>query len=1268
MRNSIWKKGFILRIIILSPRVGVLPSLSGKLVKLKGNSKKSKIEAALIAIIFLGTAFALPMSNAVNVNTNDLFNKSYVSSTIEDQKAWLDQSYPNENEQALSLADDQNDMGYNIDAKDKKASSLPLYVGEPVDQTVPGRGRQGTLDPTSNDKDDWYAFSACKGQQIQVSIGTSNSFGVELANAAGNPVGQSYTADVTGTYFVHVYANTGATTGDYTITVTITGQNDAGKGTDAGNTIGTATAITPGSYDGYMTSTDYEDWYSFTANSGQGIFITVDSESSRDREGDFDIHLYNPSGKLVTYEMYYGEDSLEFPADASGTWKIKIASWPGWDTSKWPDNYFLYGSGVYHMSLSVGGSAQSPPGPIPQTQIIPVAQTFMIPNDPNSNSDEYAFLAAVPAAVYKEGGKQYVSPVVYTGDSSTTSWFGTADDTTQYLLDDWKEYLSHFDFNATVYEVDTNPITAAANIALNGWATADTAVLAVDGSAFRDTTGILDVDEDATLNVRTDKIIATPDLLIPFAGRPSLQMWCGKEWGAMTIYAYGSSCPALGLVSMRYENSAFEDWPHPYDGPGDNTNIYYPLGMPGFYWPYADSATGFDTFEVTRYSCDRYSLKVGNTDSSIYVRVTTASPSYLEVFLVDPEGLPRRPMVGSWNGGPINPIHIWNGDHHNGFEAWCRWEPTLSTEHAVQLNYPSEGKWTVIVTPHYPHGQEKTSDSIPYHITAEIREHSPQRIDAGLSAANGAVLASQIHAPLLYVTDDSVPTETQNALNQLGVKEILFVNINDISSAIPSGSVTEINTMQQIINMVQSYSEKIQPSAATSDNVITITSFGTEDGYFAPAGLIAAYHGSNVLNIGEVPIVFNTVDKLTAYREYSGGWYHGIRAQGHTAKSSTPIPSLGEILMSFLRGEFPPLGLDQDFRWGSAIHDGIYNWVTEKGLTGPDQECYLFVSPRDSDIRHPIIAELCGLGSYAGQFPFDTPGMDAALISRDILYPAIIYANPGRDVTTSQMMNFPDSWNWTTNDGARHTVYSTREMKESFSSHGRFFEGHCIWDGWLARINEGAIVSYYSGQGTGGQGISGQFANVAEAFPDAKLTHESLHDFDWWDGWRGYMYDDTQTKDPRWGGFTWYNAKEPNLYDIIHFKWVDQLFQNLHSEIELWNSGNTGQHFGPEIYLEHGSALWYGDAGTGGCPLEDLLDCQWIKDMMVNGSSIGQAFSKYVWIIERDFTAKNVDVEKYDISMYGSSTMQASNLQVIYGDPTLTVYSPEWTEPVPVLP
>jgi hypothetical protein len=196
------------------------------------------------------------------------------------------------------------------------------------------------------------------------------------------------------------------------------------------------------------------------------------------------------------------------------------------------------------------------------------------------------------------------------------------------------------------------------------------------------------------------------------------------------------------------------------------------------------------------------------------------------------------------------------------------------------------------------------------------------------------------------------------------------------------------------------------------------------------------------------------------------------------------------------------------------------------------------------------------------------------------------------------------------------------------------------------------------------------YRNISQEYPLCEPSSAKSYTKTWWDAWRGYMYDDAQTKDPRWGGFTWFNPSDTsgNLYDLVHFKWIDQKLQNLHSEIELWMSSTTGQNFGPEIYLEHGGALWYGDAGTGGTPAEDLLDEMWIKDMMVNGSSVGQAFSKYVWLSGRDFTAKNVDMEKYNIALYGSSTMQFASLLVIYGDPTLTVYSPEWTEPTPVLP
>ena len=112
------------------------------------------------------------------------------------------------------------------------------------------------------------------------------------------------------------------------------------------------------------------------------------------------------------------------------------------------------------------------------------------------------------------------------------------------------------------------------------------------------------------------------------------------------------------------------------------------------------------------------------------------------------------------------------------------------------------GKWTAIVVPHYPYGEEKTTDSIPYNIKAEVRHHNAKRVDAGLSAANAAVIASYEHAPLLYVTEDAVPTATANAISQLGATNIIFVNLNKVSSASPPGSVNELTDLTDVVTMI----------------------------------------------------------------------------------------------------------------------------------------------------------------------------------------------------------------------------------------------------------------------------------------------------------------------------------------------------------------------------------------------------------------------------------------------------------------------------------
>ncbi|HHH77789.1 MAG TPA: hypothetical protein ENL18_01065, partial [Thermoplasmatales archaeon] len=373
-----------------------------------GGNKMSKYKAkaaigVMIAALMISGAFVgmtADQNRNAAINSSPVESKEIVDTTPDNgdggaEPYILDKSVradPADEEAATAgLGAEENDIGYNTDTGDSILKSLPIYPGEPND-AAPGRGTTGQLDPSS-DKHDWYYFSVCDGQKISIKMTPDSNFDMELVDSQATTVATSentgntaetidYTADTTGKYFLDIYTGDGAAAGEYTISVSLVGQNDAGSGNDAGNTIDSAMSITPGSYDGYLDSNDWEDWYSFTASAGQGIKVTLECPDKT----DFDMHLYNPSGEWVYSANYYGDKTLEYPADASGTWKLKLDIFPGWDTSKWPDNYFLYGSGAYEMTLEVGVSVEAPPGPVPQPDITPVAQTFVVTDDQTSNA------------------------------------------------------------------------------------------------------------------------------------------------------------------------------------------------------------------------------------------------------------------------------------------------------------------------------------------------------------------------------------------------------------------------------------------------------------------------------------------------------------------------------------------------------------------------------------------------------------------------------------------------------------------------------------------------------------------------------------------------------------------------------------------------------------------------------------------------------------------------------------------------------------------
>jgi len=1226
-------------------------------------------KASILLIILISIMMLTPTFSASIQKSNTLYERiiqqNQEDNSIDDYNPVepfpaipYDTNYvPEEN---VKLDDEQNDIGYNTDVGDSIRRSSPIYIGEPIEETTPGRGRKGTIDPAERDDADFYRFSVCEGQTITASV-SPGSLGFEILNAQGEIHPDGTVATETGFYYLNIYSNDDESRTEYTLSVQLTGQNDAGTGSDAGNSIGAATSITQGYYEGYMDYQDVEDWYSFEVASGTGIRISIEPHE----KSDYDLHLYDPSGNYVISAMYYEDDTLEYRADSSGIWKVKIDMFPGWDTSKWPDDYFLYGSGTYELELELGVDVEEPVLPLSQPEITPIAQTFIINDDPTSNKDEYGYLAAIPAANYLQDGIRYVSPIIYQGVDDIPTWFTTVDQTTQYLIDDWNAYLDRHGMTANEMTLNADPIQAAAEIATQKWSSADTVIVTVDGSAFEDEIEtVVDADQSISSLPTVEKL--TVDDFMDLSGSSAKPMFIGKQWGAIHLRGIGDGFAGdTGLITPRYEGVMEDWWPYPYDEDGEDYDTFYPVTKTGLWFPYVTDDEGLEELQVIKYEGDRYSIPISDSDTSIEVTITTDSPSNLIVYLVDPEGNVRRPLIPHYNGGEIKENHQWNGGHwEEDQDEFRRLIIEPHTKYSVDVHNTMIGTWTAIVVPFLDENGNDVGFSGEYHIVINKRNYNEQRINAAMSASNAAVIASMNHAPLLYVTEDRVPAETGNAINQLGANTVIFVNIGEISSASP-GATKELTTMQEIIDEIKADS--------ASENYITVISLGTGEGYFAPAAMASAYHTAPILNIGKAPEAYNTIDMIAEWREYAGDYYHGCRSVGHLPQLAEPInlnnpPSWISLLFYYIQhDEFPHVGLDLKLTWFGTVARSMQELIRGYNLDLDGREAFLFVSPRDTDIRDVACRALDGNESYAGHIPVKTAAFSSAIICRTILYPAIIYANPGKDVVTSQMVNYPDGYTWQANDGNGYPNYATRHNKETFFSRGRFFEGHVIVENLLDRYNEGTVFSYYTGHGTGGSGISGQYKNVNEDYPLAELRHESLKDFDWWDSWRGYSgYDNLQTKLMREGGDSGYNSVEPGLYDIVHFKWVDQLLENLHSEMEVWSSCTTGEHWGPIVYLSHGSVLWYGNVGSAYGVQDDLHNSWTFEDVFVRGEKFGEAQSEYTWIFNRDFTTLDPN------TLYGRSTLfqlsqgGLTNVKVLYGDPNIQCYAPDWIEPTPV--
>jgi len=240
----------------------------------------------------------------------------------------------------------QNDMNTSVDAGNSISTAT----------TIPAGSGTGYIDST--DTYDYYKVSVTSGQTVRVnmtppygsdfdiSLYDTNQLQVDSSTLGGSQTDAvDGTAAASGYFYINVYRYSGS--GIYSMTVTVTGgatQNDMGTGTDASNSLSAATTIPAGTGIGYIDSTDTDDYYKVSVNSGQTVSVSLTPPYG----SDFDLYLYDTSQSYIDSSTLGGSqtDMVEGTAIASGYFYIRVYKWSG--------------SGIYSLSITVtGGTTQN---------------------------------------------------------------------------------------------------------------------------------------------------------------------------------------------------------------------------------------------------------------------------------------------------------------------------------------------------------------------------------------------------------------------------------------------------------------------------------------------------------------------------------------------------------------------------------------------------------------------------------------------------------------------------------------------------------------------------------------------------------------------------------------------------------------------------------------------------------------------------------------------------------------------------------------------
>ena len=662
--------------------------------------------------------------------------------------------------------------------------------------------------------------------------------------------------------------------------------------------------------------------------------------------------------------------------------------------------------------------------------VVPMKKVTFVNFDETGIFDDYAYLAAVPTAVFNYEDKLFSNPLLFYQDEYPVKEDKerslNARQGLNYFMEDWMDYCndqldqmilinvpenkidkSEWDAKEYVNIDGDSPFDIAKNIALQDWSYSDNAVVAVIQDQYEKPNTVTEGEVSGSIPAYTVDHQQL-DAQEPTIGTGATSSYFNIDdenykyvsvklsWPGTGDYDLQLYDPELGMVDSRAEYYA--------DAERTEKNLFE---LAGSYihnygkWRIdvtAVAVKGIDqTTNDNQYGSIVSSLKnlakaiknIATVDISLY-------PGSIINIPQSPFGCRDVDFTLKWNNPStalgftlLDPI---------GTEICSSLKKEEVVSGEVEKNSETKSGEANMHVDRLGECREKDSYSIcvfslddisqPIDFTLEYSWHqnfSKMEGECFTSASNGAVLASCLNAPLLYVSRSQISSSTEDVLYKLGVKNIYLANIGNHLSKDAKTKLSDIANIKEYTDVDKLYNVINEKTGNAKTTVFTTidpwTYWYVAEGnpageypgalFVGPASFIAAQHGSPVVIVDLHPQLSQATVWPTDY------WIKtsGIRDE----------PSSGSILLS-ARNTYNFL---EEYDLGK---------LEEGGPAAQDKEILITVADQ-YDIGCPWDRMFTG-AAYPGRFCF-SPVDTAYWISRNVFYPAMIFVNPAMKVETT---------------------------------------------------------------------------------------------------------------------------------------------------------------------------------------------------------------------------------------------------------------------------